>query len=218
MLQNESPVNVAESDSDTLHEFAQRLCDDYHLAEMPNAWAAMHLLASLNRNGGNQSFEPGFLSDQPAPVMNLAATRAWRELQNSIGLGSKHTLIQVSGRPRTGKTTFLRLAAMEMALDSRHQVLNLLCPVPSSAAEWTEHVITWMADQDSPVALFLTADLWEELEPLVDSGASNPLLVITELPGQSAEWLNAPTGWEDVRWDFPPFSSREWYRWISAAI
>ena len=218
MLQDQSPAAVGEGDPATLGEFAQRLCDDYHLAEMPHAWAAMHLLASLIRDSGNTSFVPDFLSDQPAPVMNLAAKNQWKDLQNSIGLPGKSTMIQVSGRPKTGKTTFLRLTAMEMALESRCQVLNLLHPSPSSTAERARYVTDWMAEQKSPAALFVTADLWEKLEPLLDRSASASLLVVTELSNHPTKRLDVPAGWEVVRWNFPPFSSREWYTWISAAI
>jgi hypothetical protein len=218
MLQSALPANDGGGDSAIVTEFTLRLCDDYHLAEMPHAWAAMHLLAHLSREGGNQSFVPTFLSDQPAPVINLAAKNQWAEIQCDIGLEGSHSLIQVSGRPHTGKTTFLRCAAMEMALDSRFRVLNLLYPAPMLTAESVRYVADWVAEQKSPAALFLAADLWEKVKPDVVRTASASLLVVTEVPGHPAVSVDASGGWDVIRWEFPPFSSREWYRWISKAI
>jgi hypothetical protein len=185
---------------------------------MPHAWAAMHVLAQLMSEAGVDGFGPTFLSDRPAPVAHLAAKNQWNDIKDAVKSGTKHSLIQVSGGPHVGKTTFLSLAAMTWALDGPYQVLNLLHPSSTVLTELTTYVSEWLSWHQAPAALFLRAELWETLQPLVASSASGPHLVVIELPGDSLEWRVTPDEWNGFHWAFPPFSSREWYRWISAAI
>jgi hypothetical protein len=153
-------------------------------------------------------------------VVNRRAQAAWKTNWPQWSRSGRQTLVAVYGPEGCGKSTFLRAAAAELALDG-FQVLNLIDwdadeERQADAAAWGTRLENFIrAQSPDPTLLIADSAVWEEQYPLYKHNLIAPLVVVIE--GREPHLAGAPEGWNSHEWQFMPFSDREWYEWVIAS-
>lgn len=204
---------IASGWGESLLKLAEVLCDPSPVDCLHDADRAAQHLDNLAQTEGIATMPPIPRFQPPMQVINMEARRAWEANWRRWTESTQGFRLGVTGPPRCGKTTFLRGMTSQLALDG-HSVLDLLPGGVHGGPEGVDGTLfeSFVAEsQKMPVVLLDSADA-RAFVAQQRSALKQPVFLIIESSG------NQGTLATDEQWQFPIFSERRWYQWVTASI